>query len=240
MKKNTWIDLPTHPELKLGQYIVPNFVSNSVAIKVSDKEFVLFSPGAKMLKDWPSEYKKTDIKINIIMPNGYHYMGVSAWLEAFPNAKLYASEESIPRLLEKGVKENAYNGIRALQNEQPALPKGYDILFVTGHREGEVWIRKQDKENGTTWITCDSFLNYERLSNQPVARFLQKLLGAAPGLKMSQVIKWVIIKDRKSFKSWALKQLQKDQPTTLIPSHGEVTQDKNLAKDLKDLLLKRL
>jgi|GEM_PF-1039274 len=245
MKKNTWIELPSHPELLLGQYIVPNFVSNSIAIKVNEKEYVLVSPGAQMLKDWPEALKADDVKISIIMPNGFHYMGVSAWQAVFPNAKLYANAEAIPRLLEQGVKENTKGesdsiGIRPLQDEQPNLPAGYDVLMVPGHREGETWVRKQDSKNGSTWITCDSFLNYDRMSNQPIARFLQKVLGAAPGLKMSQVVKWVIIKDRKSFKGWALKQLELDQPTTLIPSHGEVSQDANLAKDLEALLLARL
>ena len=240
MKKNTWIELPSHPEIMLGQYIVPNFVSNSVAIKVADNEFVLVSPGAKMLDAWPEELKGPDVSISIIMPNGYHYMGVSAWQAAFPHAKLYANAEAIPRLLDQGIKESDTVGVRALQDEQPNLPAGYDVLMVPGHREGETWVRKQDSENGSTWITCDSFLNYDRVSNQPIARFLQKVLGAAPGLKMSQVVKWVIIKDRKSFKGWALNQLKRDQPTTLIPSHGEVSQDTNLAKDLESLLLARL
>ena len=240
MKKNTWIELPSHPEIMLGQYIVPNFVSNSVAIKVADNEFVLVSPGAKMLDDWPEALKSSDTKIHIIMPNGFHYMGVNTWQAQYPDAKLYASDEAIPRLLEKGIQESQGNGIRVLQNEQPPLPQGYDILFPPGHREGEVWVRKQDESQGSTWITCDSFLNYERVSNQPIARFMQKVLGAAPGLKMSQIIKWFIIKDRKSFKGWALNQVGFDQPTTLIPSHGEVRRNKDLAKELEGLLLARL
>lgn len=241
MKKNIWVDLPSHPELMLGQYIVPNFVSNSICLKVNEKEFVLVSPGKGLLKDWPEELKGDDIDISIIMPNGFHYLGVSAWQEQFPNVKLYANAEAIPRLLENGIKENNLEaGIRALQDEQPSLPVDYDVLLVPGHREGETWLRKQDSENGSTWITCDSFLNYERLSNQPIARFMQKLLGAAPGLKMSQVIKWFIIKDRKSFKNWALKQLAEDKPTTLIPSHGEVSQEHDLAIKLENLLVTRL
>lgn len=241
MKKNTWIPLESHPEILLGQYIVPNFVSNSVAIKVDEHQFVLISPGEQLLKEWPASPSNKDVQIHIIMPNGFHYMGVPAWQAAFPNAKLYASEEAIPRLLEKGISKRGYeDGIRPLQSEQPPLPSGYDVLFPPGHREGEVWVRKRDEENGTTWITCDSFLNYERYSNQPIARFLQKLLDAAPGLKMSQVIKFFIIKDRKSFKHWALEQVRTDKPATLIPSHGEVAQRANLADDIEALLKKRL
>lgn len=240
MKKNTWLPLDTHPEMLLGQYVVPNFISNSVALKVDDRNYVLVSPGKKMLNDWPEDRRGDDIQIHIIMPNGFHYMGVSAWQAAFPTAKLYASELAIPRLLEKGIKETGTDNIRALEDELPPLPVGYDVLFPPGHREGEIWLRKQDQNLGTTWITCDSFLNYERYSNQPIARFLQKLLDAAPGLKMSQVIKYFIIKDRKSFKNWTLDQLAVDHPTTLIPSHGEVLQSTSLSHDIQTLLKKRL
>lgn len=241
MKKNTWLPLDTHPELQLGQYIVPNFVSNSVAIKTDENNYVLVSPGKQMLETWPEALKANGIQIHIIMPNGYHYMGVSAWQEAFPNARLYASDEAIPRLLEKGIKENGLEmGIRPLQKEQPPLPEGYDVLFPPGHREGEVWVRKQDPKAGTTWITCDSFLNYERYSNQPIARFMQKLLNAAPGLKLSQVIKFFIIKDRSSFKTWTLDRLAADNPTTLIPSHGEVAQRPTLTAELTTLVSRRL
>lgn len=251
MKKNTWLSLDTHPELLLGQYIVPNFVSNSVALEVDKETYVLVSPGKQMLDSWPEDRKGAHIKLHIIMPNGFHYMGVPAWQEVFPNAKLYASSESIPRLLAKDIKESGTKendtennsqtqSIRSLQSEQPPLPTGYDFLLPPGHREGEVWLRKSDEKSGTTWITCDSFLNYERYSNQPVARFLQKLLGAAPGLKLSQVIKFFIIKNKKSFKQWTLNQIAKDRPKTLIPSHGEVVQSPTLADDLETLIKQRL
>lgn len=240
MQKNTWIPLADHPELRVGQYVVPNFISNSVALAVDEHTHVLVSPGKQLLESWPAAKRGDDIDLHIIMPNGFHYMGVPAWQQAFPNAKLYASANAIPRLREKGIKENGHpDGIRALQSEQPPLPTHYDILFPVGHRAGDIWLRKQT-DTSTSWITCDSFLNYERYSNQPIARFLQKKLDAAPGLKLSQVIKFYILNDRKSFKHWALNQLAQDQPTTLIPSHGEVLQSDTLAQALAELLQKRL
>ena len=84
MKKHTWFQLEAHPEVYYGQYLVPNFMSNSVAIKASDTHWVLISPGEKMLDNLPAELNKVDIKLSIIFPNAFHYMGVNAWLEQFP------------------------------------------------------------------------------------------------------------------------------------------------------------
>ena len=239
MKKNIWHPLPSHPEILLGQYVVPSFVSNSVAIKINENEFVLVSPGASLLENWPEEWKNKDTKIHIIMPNAWHFMGVSAWQAQFENHVLYASKLARSKLIEKKA-FSAQQDIKVLEDTLPPLPEGYEVLFPPGHRAGDVWLTKQDTSTTKTWITCDSFLNYQRLSNQPVARTLQKLLGAAPGLKMSQVVKWLILNDKKAFKNWVLKQLETDNPTTLIPSHGELTQELGLQDKIRTMVTSRL
>lgn len=235
MKKNQWHGVDKHPELHIGQYIVPNFVSNSVAIQVSAHEYVLISPGEPLLAPFQSQFS-SDVKLHIVFPNAYHHMGVTSWQQAYPDAKLYASRMAIQQLIKKGFDEKSIN---PLELTAPPLPEGYDVLFPPGHRAGDIWIRKQHGKN-TSWITCDSFLNYKRMSNQPVARFMQKQLGAAPGLKISQVVKWFILNDRQAFKAWALAQLEHDQPSTLIPSHGEIQQDETLATKIKQLIQARL
>lgn len=238
MQKNTWLDLESHPEIKVGQYIVPNFVSNSVAIEITKNEYILISPGASLLKDWSDKLKTPNCKLHIIMPNAWHFLGVKAWQETFENTTLYASALAKDKLIEKGAFTEEDN-IQVLESQLPPLPQGYQVLFPPGHRAGDVWLTKKENKH-CTWITCDSFLNYERLSNQPMARTMQKLLGAAPGLKMSQVIKWLILNDKKAFKSWVLKQLNNDHPTTLIPSHGEVSLDNNLKDKIESMVTSRL
>ena len=114
------------------------------------------------------------------------------------------------------------------------------MLIPPGHRGGDVWLSKQDAEQGAVWLTCDSFMNYSRLSNQPIARTLQKLMKTAPGLKISQVVKYLLITDKRAFKRWALQQLEQDQPQTMIPSHGVVEQSRDLTQRLKSLLQERM
>ncbi len=243
MKKNIWHPLPDHPELYFGQYVVPNFVSNSMCIRVAEHEFILISPGMPLLEEFKSTFLNTgnydNIKIHIIIPNSFHYMGVSAWQKTFSNTLLYASRLAIPRLIEKSVIQSEHD-ILALQSTQPPWPQGYSVLFPPGHRAGDVWVRKQESPAACIWITCDSFLNYERLSNQPIARFMQRALSAAPGLKISQVIKWFILKDKKVFKAWVLLQLKQDKPTMLIPGHGDINENPKLMADLESLVLQRL
>ena len=237
MKRNIWHAVENYPEILIGQYVVPNFVSNSVSIQISETEYILYSPGESLLDVWP--YKDIDkVKVHIIMPNAYHFMGVKAWCRKLANVSLYTSKLALSQLHEKKAFTKT-DAIHVLETSELPLPSNYQLLFPPGHRAGDIWIRKQHGKN-TSWITCDSFLNYKRMSNQPVARFMQKQLGAAPGLKISQVVKWFILNDHQAFKAWALAQLEHDQPSTLIPSHGEIQQDETLATKIKQLIQARL
>lgn len=233
VKRNHWLDVAGCGELLVGQYVVPNFVSNSIALDVGEGCWVLYSPGESLLKSWNERFGDAVSEISIIIPNHYHYLGVDAWLQAYPSAKVYASDKAIPRLIEKGIPS-----VLSLESSPPVLPLGYQVQIPEGHRGGDVWLCKTGERN--VWITCDSFLNYERLSNQLVARAMQRLLGAAPGLKMSDVVKWLILDDRPGFKRWALKQLAVCSPEILIPSHGEVLHAAQLRDQIEALLEARL
>jgi hypothetical protein len=238
MQRNIWHPITDYPDILVGQYVVPNFVSNSVSIRLSENEYILYSPGESLLKTWPL-LNSADLKLHIIVPNAYHHLGVKAWQKQFPDTKLYASDVALKQLIKKKIFSNKdmFNSVAALKL---VLPNDMDLTVPPGHRAGDVWLTIHNENKSSLWITCDSFLNYDRVSNQPVARFMQKLLGAAPGLKMSQVVKWFILDDRKQFKAWLLDRIAIDNPVALIPSHGEVLLADNLAIRLSELLTKRL
>mgnify|MGYP003636073929 CR=1 FL=1 len=238
MQRNIWHPITDYPDILVGQYVVPNFVSNSVAIRLSDNEYILYSPGKSLLESWPL-VNSDDLKLHILMPNAYHYLGVKAWQKQFPNTKLYASDLALKQLIKKKVFSNKAT-IHSVADLKLLLPNDMDITEPAGHRAGDIWLIKHNQNKTSLWITCDSFLNYDRVSNQPVARFMQKLLGAAPGLKMSQVVKWFILDDRKDFKKWLIKRIAIDNPVALIPSHGEVLISDDLSIRLSGLLKKRL
>lgn len=238
MQRNIWHPLSDYPDILVGQYVVPNFVSNSVSIRLSDDEYILYSPGESLLKTW-SLVNSSDMKLHILIPNAYHYLGVKAWQKRFPNIKLYASDQALKQLLKKKVYSQK-DKIHSVAELKQILPNDLELTEPVGHRAGDVWLIKHNENKTSLWITCDSFLNYDRVSNQPLARFMQKLLGAAPGLKMSQVVKWFILDDRKEFKKWLIKRIAIDNPVALIPSHGEVLLSDDLPIRLSGLLNKRL
>jgi hypothetical protein len=238
MQRNIWHPITDYPDILVGQYVVPNFVSNSVSIRLSDNEFILYSPGESLLKTWPMG-KLSDLKLHILVPNAYHHLGVKAWQKKFPDSKLYASDIALKQLIKKKIFSHK-DMIHSVADLKLLLPSDMNITEPPGHRAGDIWLIKYNENKSSLWVTCDSFLNYDRVSNQPFARLMQKLLGAAPGLKMSQIVKWFILDDRKQFKKWLLEQIAIDNPVALIPSHGEVLLTDNLAIRLSSLLKNRL
>ena len=149
MQKHIWYDLSQHSEVQIGQYIVPNFVSNALSIQATTNDYVLYSPGHSLLDDWrakhPDVADSDAAAVHIVMPNHWHYMGVSAWLEAFPNMQLYASQKAIPSLQEKLNKACTKPvTFHALEDTQPPLPDGYEILIPPGRRASDAWLKKTD------------------------------------------------------------------------------------------------
>lgn len=233
-----WQSIPGREDIKLARYVVPNFASNSLWLKASNGDHYVISPGTTLLKDFADENPKLvqngGLGLRLVLPNGYHYLGAQAWLTRFPNAKLYASVKASRRLSKK----LSANVNLLSDSEIKGVPEARWVQ-PPGHRGGDIWLVCQHQD-GWLWVTCDSFLNYPRFSNKPIARLMQKLLGAAPGLKMSAVVKYFILDDRKAFKKWLWWFLRRFPPTMLIPSHGDPIESKMLDTKLRKLVAGRI
>jgi len=238
MKKHIWHPVEGYPELFVGQYLVPGFMSNSVAVQVGEKTWLVMSPGAGLLDDWSRICPDPDVEITLICPNSFHYMGVSDWLARFPEARVFASAKASTRLRKKGLAQ-----VQVISDSAPRLPSDYFWRIPPGHRGGDIWLCKRPSSRsrqGGVWIICDSFLNYQRKSNRWLARTVQTLADAAPGLKLSRVIKWVLLDNRRAFRPWVLKELASESPSLLIPMHGEPLESPDIGVQLARIVKETL
>lgn len=238
-----WRSVEGNNAIEYARYIVPNFASNTVIVDAKDNQMLVISPGADLLESFAERFPAFDLPdccgegITIVMPNAFHYMGVSAWKQRYPNARLLSSEKAKKRLIKMPI--DGIDGCETISDgEVGPLPNSFWAV-PPGHRGGDLWFVVNDGGR-CVWITCDSFLHYPRMSNQPVARFVQKLMGAAPGLKLSRVIKYFLLSDRRSFKRWCLAFLTDHPPTVLLPSHGDVLASEHLSSELESLIRDRL
>ena len=229
-KKFSWIPLDEEKQIWTIQYYVPKFKSRSIAIKLKNEGCLVVSPGAHLIQTVEKELPDLGKPKTILIPNSFHHYGISAWLEAYPGIKAVASVQAIRRLSKRG-----YHSIRSLNLLREELPENIQILEPPGWRAGEVWLRVQ-MEKRIAWIVADAFFNMPKLSPRFLTRLIQRTAKAAPGLSISRILKWVLIKNRRLYRRWILEQLEKDQPSILVPAHGEIIEDENLPRRLRKLI----
>lgn len=233
-----WFPIETCSGVEYARYIVPNFASNTISVAGKEGVMTVISPGESLLESFAQKHPEHDIdqgrRLRLVMPNSFHYMGVEAWKSRYPNAQLFASKKAIKRLKKKGLFD-----ISELQRGIPHMDGRAFWAIPPGHRGGDAWLC-MPAGDGWLWVTCDSFLHYPRMSNQPVARIVQRVMGAAPGLKLSRVIKYLLMSDRTAFKRWCTKFIAEHPPSILLPSHGEPLLSEQLPKQLQALIDDRL
>jgi len=233
-KTPKWEPLDPEKQIWTAQYYVPGYISRSSGFLSRDKRLLLYGPGPSLIDILPPELSQTEPAPMALIPNAFHHMGVKAWRERYPQLITVAAPGALKRLQKKG-----HRDIQPLDRLKKELPENISVLEPVGLGYGEVWLRVQ-REGEVTWIVGDAFFNYARYSKKFKSRLTQKILQAAPGLKMSSVVKYFLIKNRKEYKDWLMTQLDQDRPTTLVPVHGEILRDSDLPTKIRDLVLKRL
>lgn len=234
-KKFSWIPLDSDQQIWTIQYYVPKFKSRTIAIRLKSGGCLIVSPGADLVQTFEKDLPILGQPKILLIPNCFHHYGVSAWLEFYPNAKSVASLQAMSRLHSKLGNRYSLESLNFLRAE---LPENIQILEPPGWRAGEVWLRVEI-EKKIAWIVCDAFFNMPKLSPRFLTRLIQRMAKAAPGLSISRILKWVLIKNRSVYRKWVLNQLERDRPSILVPSHGDIIEDENLPRRIRQLVEKR-
>lgn len=168
----------------------------------------------------------------LLAPNAFHTLGLPEHAAGFADAKVVASKRASGRIHKKtGLVVHDLNALRE------RLPAHVALLELPPLRNGEVWLSVRSAGH-CAWIVCDGFLNLQRMPSGAFGALL-KMLRMGPGLSISATFKWML-KDRAAYREWLLAQIERDQPTILIPSHGQNINDPDLPVRLKELVRERL
>jgi hypothetical protein len=118
------------------------------------------------------------------------------------------------------------------------LPEHVAVLELPGTRVGEVWLSVRSPR-GVAWLVGDAIFNM-KAARRFRPRLIQRITKAAPGLSMSQLMKWGGLRDRTAYKVWVLDRIAEDLPNRLVPLHGDVLEADDLPERLRALLDRRL
>lgn len=215
-----------------AEYRVPGMPVSSTAIRLDDGGFLVVSPAEALIAPFKAQLDG-DARF-LLAPNSYHHMGLKPWRAAFPKALAVAARGAQPRLSKQG-----HQALHSLDELRAACPEHVEIVEVPSTRVGETWVVVKTA-SGVAWVVCDAFFNMQGRAKNPAMRALSWLLKSAPGLRISGLMKWGGLRDRKVYRAWLLHRLETDAPTILVPGHGDVIRDANLPARLRALIDERL
>lgn len=153
----------------------------------------------------------------LVAPNAFHYMGLPEWKAHFPDAQLFAPAQSIARV----AKKTGLEGVRPLAAAAGIAGARLELVDMPYYRTGEALVRIAT-DRGTVWYVTDVVLNMPELPAHPVARFVFRATGSAPGLRYNNVAPLFMVRDRAALRRWLAGEAAKDPPRWLIPAHGDI------------------
>jgi hypothetical protein len=226
-----WQPVPTLPgvfEIRRSHGPLP---LRAVAVQLRPGAVCVYSPvpraGNEALRQLGSWGKPI-----LLASNAFHTLGLPEHAAAFAEARVVASERASGR-----IKRKTKLVVESLDVLRVQLPAHVSLLELPPVRSGEVWLSVRGSDS-CAWIVCDGLLNVQR-SPGGLLGVAMKLMRMGPGLSISSSFRWMV-KDRHAYREWLLARIQEDQPTILIPSHGQIIQDRQLPSRLTQLAHDRL
>jgi hypothetical protein len=226
----SWEPIDETLGLWTAEYRVPLMKARCAAARLDSGGYLVFSPGTGLAEEFRERVGNAEV---LLVPNSYHHLGIPSWREAFPEAAVAAHPEGHARLAKQGRTD-----LQTLDAVAGALPEHLEILEVPSTKIGEIWLKVRS-DSGLTWLVGDAFFNMP-LARRFRTRLFQKLVKSAPGLSLSQIMKYAGLRDRTAFKQWVLARLEEDAPRRLVPLHGAVLEADDLPHQLRALLDRRL
>ncbi len=153
----------------------------------------------------------------LVATNAFHHMGIPAWKRRFPDAAIYAPAQSVARV----ERQSGMSGIQPLA--AAASGARLKLVDLPHYKTGEV-LAQIESGRGRVWYITDFVFNMRVLPANPIASFVFRVSGSAPGLKFNNVAPLFMVKDKAALKHWLAAEVDRAPPAWLIPAHGDVVE----------------
>lgn len=208
-------------------------ILRSTAIRLADGDLAVIGPIREKSEVAREQLRTLGRPAILLAPNHYHNAGLALYTREFADCIVVASATATPRLLKK-----TPCTIATLDALRARLPDHMSLLEPPGVRTGEVWLRAETSR-GVAWVVGDAFFNMRGTPRVFVA-VLMRLIGNAPGLRIGGSFKLLALKNSREYATWLSAQLEADNPTILIPGHGDIVESDDLPDRLRALVAARL
>jgi hypothetical protein len=180
-----------------------------------DGGYVVVSPPCNAPESTFAGIEKRGKVRALVASNAFHNMGVGAWKERFPDAKLFAPAQAIARVEKKG----KVTGVHPLSEIGALAGPELELIDMPHYKTGEVLVRVKHGKH-VVWYVTDVIMNLPKVP-QGFFGTLSKWTKSAPGLRPNGISAMFMMKDKKSLYRWLRAEIEKAPPTTLLVCHGE-------------------
>jgi hypothetical protein len=157
----------------------------------------------------------------LVANNTYHHLGQTPWRARFPDTVSYAPSGAL-KVLEKKAPGVPFRPLPDL-----ALPEHVRSDDPPGYKTGEAFFSIRTRK-GAVWFTGDLLTNIQRTPGPPL-RWLFTWTGSAPGFRLFKPGVWLVVRDKKALRAWMLDRLASDPPSFVVPAHGPMFDDGDVA-----------
>ncbi len=220
---------------ELGLWSIVRTKSNgwnlrTTVLRLADERLAVLSP-TRGLED---EVAALGTPSYLVAPNHFHHLGIENYLTRWPSAKPLTSAGALPRLTKK-YESLTFESLDLLRER---LPSGTQLLEPEGLKNGEILLRAQTSA-GIAWAVSDAFFNMAEHPSGMMGLVI-RATGTSKGLRIGRTFTTLAIQSKPTYAAWLRAQLGADQPTILLPGHGEVIRDQSLPTRLDTLIRERL
>jgi hypothetical protein len=186
---------------------------------------VVVSPSTGLeARDYDALRELGDVRA-LIANNTFHSMGQRAWRARFPEAVSYCPPGAV-KALDKKVSGVSFKPLDAL-----ALPDHVHWDDPPGYKTGEALLSVTTGK-GSVWYTGDLLANIQKRPKGPFG-WLFAWTDSGPGFRLFKPAVWVLVKNKKALRAWALDRVVKDPPAIVVSAHGPPVEAGDVAAQAK-------
>jgi hypothetical protein len=155
----------------------------------------------------------------LVATNAFHTLGLAPWKARFPEATVFAPQQSLQRV----AKVSGVAGIQPLGEAAAMTGERVTLVDLPYFRTGEALIKVSTAE-GLIWYVTDIILNLPRLPAHPLFNVLFRLSDSAPGLRLNRIAPLFMVRDRPALRQWLANEAGREKPRWLVPAHGDIVE----------------
>jgi hypothetical protein len=186
-------------------------------IALRDGELAVVSPPSS---SDDAHFAQTDAigkVVALVANNSGHDLGQRPWQAQYPDAVSYAPEVTVPQITKAKKDLRPLQSLLALQSKLPANVRFVD---VAGTKSGMTLFTVDAGKDGRALFVDEILSNSPGLIGPLPFKILFRLTGSGPGLARNKIWSTVFAKDKKAVAQTVLSEIERFQPTVVLPAHG--------------------